>query len=167
MKRRAVKIPLTKRSCTFKGITSLPEVARQLEFRKITSCPGHLWCDRLYGYPFTMISVDAASCSALEYTQDIELCLRLALARDHILKALLTQHVYARNLLIRLHLFLYRFISTNIRAADISAGIIIDYYCCLFRLFTCFFICTESFIEIASRAVLAPLKLILKIEFLF
>jgi len=26
----------------------------QLEFRKITSCPGHLWCDRLYGYPFTM-----------------------------------------------------------------------------------------------------------------
>jgi len=36
----------------------------QLEFRKITSCPGHLWCDRLYGYPFTMISIDTASCSA-------------------------------------------------------------------------------------------------------
>lgn len=42
MKRRALKIPSAKQLCTFKGTASLSEVARQLEFRKITSCPGHL-----------------------------------------------------------------------------------------------------------------------------
>lgn len=38
-------------------------------------------------------------------TQDVELCLRLA--RAIILEALLTQHVYARNLLIRPRLYFY------------------------------------------------------------